>query len=113
MSRTERSATPLTRMARVIRSKNAGPYEVTCDIIFKNSRAYKQARRSRAFAKAAIAGLYRVKVSDILSVIWFEPAYALKITMRRWQPSGGPGERDVYGAQQHAPLLGICIGDTL
>lgn len=101
--------TPLVRLARVIRSKNAGPYELTLDVIFRTRHGYEQAKAAKAFTKSAVARLYGVKAADVLSIIWFEPSYAVKITMRRWQPSGGPGERDVYGAQQHAPLLGISI----
>lgn len=106
---TTHAGTPLTSVARVIRSKNAGPYELTLDIIFKSRRWYEQARASRAVTPSKVARLYRVKTSDVLSVTWFEPSNAVKITMRRWQPSGGEGERDVYGAQQHAPLLNLRI----
>jgi hypothetical protein len=33
----------------------------------------------------------------------------MKITMRRPRTAGDIGETDVYGAQQHAPLLGLVI----
>ena len=39
----------------------------------------------------------------------YEPALAVKISLPRPIMSGDPGDRDVYGAQQHAPLLGIEI----
>jgi hypothetical protein len=34
---------------------------------------------------------------------------AIKIVMARRIMAGDPGDYDVYGAQQHAPLLGIEI----
>ena len=37
----------------------------------------------------------------------FAPALAVKITLPREIASGDVGDRDVYGAQQHAPLLDI------
>ena len=37
----------------------------------------------------------------------FATCKAIKATIVRPMPSGALGERDVYGAQQHAPLLGI------
>jgi hypothetical protein len=52
-----------------------------------------------------IAGLYHVADADILELVTFDPAAAIKITMRRPRAAGGIGETDVYGAQQHAPLL--------
>ena len=53
--------------------------------------------------------LYRANEDDVLKIIYFEPAYAMKITLKRWMPSGHAGESDIYGAQQHAPLLGITF----
>jgi hypothetical protein len=45
----------------------------------------------------------------VVDIIEFEPAFAVKITLRRPWPSGAVGETDVYGAQQHVPLAGHAI----
>lgn len=97
----------ITEAARVIRSKNAGPYELTLDIIFKNSKYFRLFRDQNIITMKKISELYKVKENDIQNIIYFEPANAIKITMKRWVPSGALGDRDIYGAQQHAPLLGI------
>jgi hypothetical protein len=34
---------------------------------------------------------------------------ALKFTLPRRICAGDPGDGDVYGAQQHAPLLGVMV----
>jgi len=39
----------------------------------------------------------------------FEPANAIKFTIRRLKPSGSPGERDVFGSQQYAPLFDVQV----
>ena len=52
-----------------------------------------------------ICNLYKIKKEDIINIVEFNPANAIKITIKRPIPSGNLGERDVYGAQQHAPLL--------
>jgi hypothetical protein len=39
----------------------------------------------------------------------FDPALAIKFTIRRERPSGSPGERDVFGAQQYAPPFDLRI----
>jgi hypothetical protein len=44
-------------------------------------------------------------VDDVLKIVHFEPALAVKITIVRPRASGALGETDVYGAQQHAPLF--------
>ncbi len=99
----------LTDIACVIRSKNAGPYELTLDIIFNKKKDFLSVRKSGFFTKKKIARLYSVPEQDVKKIIYFEPARALKITMAREIVSGGAGDTDVYGAQQHGPLLALRI----
>ena len=49
--------------------------------------------------------LYHIKPEDIINIIHFDPAKAIKVTIVRPIPSGSLGETDVYGAQQHTPLM--------
>ena len=102
----------ITELASVIRSKNAGPYELTFDIIFVDNRAFELARRSGIFNKELFARLYGISLDRVLSVIEFPQACAIKATIVRPVVSGDLGETDVYGAQQHAPLLGVEVPVT-
>lgn len=97
----------LREVARVIRSKNAGPYELTLDVIFPDEATYRRVREARLFTPESIAALYRLPVSQVLKVVHYDPAFAVKATLARPLPSGALGESDVYGAQQHAPLLDL------
>jgi hypothetical protein len=99
----------ITEMAYVIRSKNSGPYELTFDIIFKDRANFDTARRSGIFTKEMFAGLYGLDITDVINVVEFEQANAIKATIVRPIVSGSPGDRDIYGAQQHAPLLNIEV----
>lgn len=92
--------------ARVVRSKNAGPLAVTIDIMFETRARYDQAAQSPALAPAAVALAYGVPVADV-EVMRVPNAQAIKITIPRPVVAGSPGDRDVYGAQQHLPLLDI------
>lgn len=92
-------------VALVIRSKNAGPYELTFDLMFPNEETYDEVRKS--ITKAKIAQLYHIQESEVLSLVHFAPAHAIKITIVRPRASGDLGETDVYGAQQHAPLFDL------
>lgn len=96
-------------IASVIRSKNAGPFELTFDIIFKDFSVYERVKKARAITKDMFAALYEIPVSDILNLVYFDPAKAVKITIIRPIASGNRGESDVYGAQQHAPLLNMSL----
>ena len=102
-------AVNLIDIASVIRSKNAGPYELTLDIIFSSRGWYEKATAAESINRELISRLYQVPPDDILELVHFEPAAAIKITMRRPRVAGDVGETDVYGAQQHAPLLAIVL----
>lgn len=95
----------LTDVASVIRSKNSGPYELTFDIIFKEVDMYQKVKSAKVFTAQMFALLYHIPESQIISLVHFDPAKAVKITVVRPIPSGALGETDVYGAQQHAPLM--------
>ena len=99
----------LRDLATVIRSKNAGPFELTFDILFSEPYDYQRVVRSGQLSAESFASLYGIALDDVLSVIEFEPALAIKITIKRSRSSGALGESDVYGAQQHAPLLQLDI----
>ena len=57
--------------------------------------------------KEVFAKLYNISEADMTGIVAFAPAKAVKITIVRPMASGDFGERDVYGAQQHALLLGF------
>ena len=97
----------LIDVANVIRSKNSGPYELTFDIMFKDYQMYRKVADAKVFNPSMFAALYGIKESTVMEIINFEPAKAIKITIERPICSGNLGETDVYGAQQHAPLMGL------
>ncbi|MGI4952752.1 MAG: DUF4387 domain-containing protein [Janthinobacterium lividum] len=103
-----RNAT-LKDIAKVIRSKNSGPFEVTFDIIFDDDDAYDRVKRSGALDQAKLERLYGVPTTDVVTCMFFDPARAFKLTLRRPWTQGGIGERDTFGAQQHAPLMDIEV----
>ena len=97
----------LIDVASVIRSKNSGPYELTFDTIFKDVEMFKKVKAAQAINNKMFAALYQIDESDIIGLVYFDPAKAVKITIVRPIPSGALGETDVYGAQQHAPLMNM------
>ena len=100
---------PILDLARVIRSKNSGPYELTFDIVFKDRSSFRLAVASGIFTRELFAGLYGIAADRVLNLVFFEEACAVKATIVRPVVSGDRGETDVYGAQQHAPLLSLAI----
>jgi len=96
----------LSDLAQVIRSKNAGPRRLTLDVMFATDADYQRVAQSAALAPEQIGRLYGV-TADAVTVIPYPAGRAIKIVLARKIMAGDPGDVDVYGAQQHAPLLGI------
>lgn len=96
-------------LAKVLRSKNAGPFELTLDIMFDDEEKYQLVKRSGVISKDLVCKLYRVAPEDVYHVVFFDAALGIKITIKRPVDSGGIGDTDVYGAQQHAPLIDVMI----
>lgn len=98
----------LIEAAKVIRSKNAGPLHVTLDLMFADRAAYEKAAASESLGADAVARLYGVDAAAV-KVVTYPPALAIKIVFDRPVVAGSPGDRDVYGAQQHRPLLEVVL----
>ncbi len=99
----------LTDITDIIRSKNSGPYELTFDLIFKTFDWFERVCAARAISPDLVCRLYRIRPADIINIVEFKPAKAIKVTIRRPICSGDIGETDVYGAQQHAPFLAVVL----
>ena len=98
----------IRQLAQVCRSKNAGPFEVTLDIIFEDAKLFEKVRATGVICPDLIARLYGVAASDVIFTE-YPAGNAFQATIPRAIPSGDIGDTDVYGAQQHAPLLDVEI----
>ena len=99
----------LVDLATTIRSKNAGVDHITFDIICRERANFERVRDSGALSPASVARLFGIEESRITSFVVFEPAQAIKFTIRRKVPSGSMGETDMFGSQQYAPLFEVEI----
>lgn len=100
--------TRIRDLASVCKSKNAGPFELTIDVIFSSDELFEKVAASGILNAALFARLYSVEESQVLFMP-YAPARAFKATLPRLIPAGAFGDSDVYGAQQHAPLLEVDI----
>jgi len=98
----------LTELASVIRSKNAGPRVLTLDLIFPDAERFARVEAAGERLRAEVARAYGRPLEEV-SVIAYPPANAIKIALRRDIMAGDPDDSDVYGAQQHAPLMEITL----
>jgi hypothetical protein len=99
----------LSSLAKTIRSKNAGVDRITFDIIFRDQASYEKVKTANVLSRESVATLYGIQESRISDFVFFDPAYAIKFTISRNRPSGSPGDSDIFGSQQYAPLLDIEV----
>jgi len=90
-------------LAMVCRSKNAGPFQVTIDLMFTDEASYRQVLEAPCFTPETIGGLYQVPAESV-AIKRFDRILTIKVVLPRRVPSGSPGDSDVYGSQQHFPL---------
>ncbi|KAF2181398.1 hypothetical protein K469DRAFT_713831 [Zopfia rhizophila CBS 207.26] len=105
-------------IAPVLRSKNAGPYEITLDILFPNHSIYNLIKKSGLLTTEKIASLYSLKVEDVIYCGFFDQAWAFKATIPRMRGgnyaiSGSFGEEDVHGSQQYLQLMRLELPEAL
>lgn len=98
----------LADLAQVIRSKNAGPTQLTIDVFFRDGDGYAIAARSSALSCAAVAARYGLHADQVQRHL-LSDIDAIKYVMPRAIVAGSPGDGDVYGAQQHGPMLEIVL----
>ncbi len=95
-------------IAKVCKSKNAGPFDLTLDIVFDKLDLFQRVRATGVLCPALFARLYNVPAEHVLFTE-YEAGLAFKATLPRLVPAGDIGDTDMYGAQQHAPMLDVEI----
>jgi len=98
----------LRELAKLIRTKNAGPFQLTLDILFEDRPTYLRVKNSGAITKGLISKLFRVNEEKV-HLVYFDPAYAIKVTVPRPVISGDLDDTDIFGGQQYAPLVNLEI----
>lgn len=101
--------TTLSALAKTVRSKNAGVDKITFDVIFHDRDTYEHVKRSHVLTREQVAELFAIPDSRISDFVEFDPGCAIKFTIYRSVPSGSPGDPDIFGCQQYAPLLDISV----
>jgi Domain of unknown function (DUF4387) len=98
----------LFQCASLIRSKNAGPFALTFDVMFSNSEDYERVKRSGVLTAERFAYLYGLPVGEV-DAFECDQAQAFKFSIARPRTQGDFGDADMHGGQQYAPLLDIEV----
>lgn len=98
----------LYELAKLVRSKNAGPFELTIDIMFEDMATYERVVASGRISKEVIGSVFHVNAEDV-RLIPYPAAFAVKATLPRPHPSGDLADGDTLGGQLYGPLVDIEI----
>jgi hypothetical protein len=98
----------LWQLAKLVRAKNAGPFTLTFDILFADAATYRQVKASGVISRELFARVYRVPV-EAVQFFAHDRALAFKASIPRPAASGDPEDSDVFGGQQHGPLVDLEI----
>lgn len=100
--------TRLLELCSLIRSKNAGPFWLTFDVVARDRNAYRRIVASGVLNADLFARLYGMAVEDIL-IVHHERAEAVKISFPRPVRQGDLNDSDSYGGQFYAPLIDLEV----
>jgi len=98
----------LGKRTQLIRTKNAGPFWITFDIVFENDEDFERVISAKVLTKEWISGTYKIPQDTLIS-IEIPAARAIKFSFPRPQIQGDHGETDMYSGQQYPPLLDLQI----
>ncbi|KAK7225246.1 hypothetical protein V2G26_013249 [Clonostachys chloroleuca] len=101
-------------LAAVLRSKNAGPFDISLDVIFKTKEDFHAVKNSNFLSAENVSRALEIDKKDIVWIGFFEPALAFKVTIPRFRggkktPAGSFMENDVHGSQQHVGLGAMAL----
>jgi hypothetical protein len=96
-------------VARLIRSKNAGPFWQTLDIFCDTDDDYETLAAADLITPGIVGALYGVDPSRV-QIFRLPTLRALKISFPRPVPQGGIHDRDIHAGQQHVPLMRLKLG---
>jgi len=103
-----KTTTRMGDLAYMVRSKNAGPFTLTFDIMARDGEAYRAILDSGRLTADVIGQIYQVS-PDQVDVFEIPSINAIKISIPRLVSAGSPQDLDVYGAQQAAPLIELPL----
>ena len=98
----------LGELARLNCSKNAGPFELTFDIMFAEPRVYEHVRDFGALTRDVVATQYGLPQDEVKFFVC-DNAPAFKESIPRPCFQGDLFDSDNHGGQQYAPLMDIEV----
>jgi hypothetical protein len=102
------STRTLGDLAKLVRSKNAGPFWMTLDVFFATDADYAQVAATGVLAEDTIARLYQVDPATV-ALYRLPHIRVIEASFPRPVVQGSFADRDMHSGQQHIPLADLPI----
>jgi Domain of unknown function (DUF4387) len=100
----------LGELSSLVRSKNAGPFVLTFDVLFDDQETYERVKESGKLSREMMSEVYKCPL-DQVRLFHCDNMKAIKLSIPRPIFQGDLKDADMLGGQQFAPLLDIEIPD--
>ncbi len=101
----------LGELAKLIRSKNAGPFVMTIDVMFADEETYEKVKKSGVLNRKLIADTYQISENQV-QFFEVDNSYAFKASIPRPYFQGDLMDSDSHAGQQYAPFIDIEVPGT-
>ena len=98
---------PMNELCNIVRTKNAGPFLFTLDIVFRERDVYEAVKKHGLLSREIVAAAYGVPIEEVVVFETFDNVMAVKATLKRKIRAASPGDSDVYEMTQEVPALTI------
>jgi hypothetical protein len=98
-------------LAKLVRSKNAGPFVLTIDLMFADEETYNKVKKSGVLSRKLIADTYQVSENQV-QFFEVDNCFAFKASIPRPYVQGDIRDSDSHAGQQYAPFIDIEVPGT-
>jgi hypothetical protein len=96
-------------LCSVVRTKNAGPYLFSLDLVFKSQSQFQKIREAGVLTPESVAAAYRVPRESVVTFESNAQLLSVKATLKRNFAAGSPGDKDCFAMAQESPVLAIRV----
>ena len=98
-------------LAKLVRSKNAGPFVMTIDIMFADQETYDKVKKSGVLNRKMVADIYDISENQV-QFFEVDNCFAYKASIPRPYFQGDLMDSDSHAGQQYAPFIDIEVPGT-
>ena len=103
--------TQLAELASLVRSKNAGPFVLTFDVLFDDAEKYYRVKNSGVLSRDSFAALYKCS-PNMVRFFECDNALGFKFSIPRPIVQADPGDADQHGGHQNALLMAVEVPEA-